>query len=71
MVHVPIFKLKQGMIQVLRCHFIAVFSKSSLAYTCISWPTPLSSCMRKMRCKCRRLHAVEGRNALHAIQKHF
>ena len=31
------------MIQVLRCHFIAVFSKSSLAYTCINWPTPLSS----------------------------
>jgi len=22
---------------------IAVFSKSSLAYTCINWPTPLSS----------------------------
>jgi len=43
MVHVSILKLKQGMIQVLRCHFIAVFSKSSLAYTYINWPTLLSS----------------------------
>jgi len=31
----------------------------------------LVSYMRKTRCKCRRLYAVEGRNALYALQKHF
>jgi len=46
MVHMFIFKLKQGKIHVLRCHFIAVFSKSSLA-----WPTPASTDLRLCRHK--------------------
>ena len=60
MVHVLIFKLKQGMIHVLRCHFIAVFSKSSLAYTCIDWPTPLSSQTSLSRVCGRRVADVDG-----------
>ena len=46
MMHVLIFKQKQGMIHVLRCHFIAVFSKSSLAYT----STDLRLCRHKRPC---------------------
>jgi len=60
MVHALIFKLKQGMIHVLRCHFIAVFSKSSMAYTCINWPTPLSSKTSLSRVCGRRVANVDG-----------
>jgi len=60
MVYVLIFKLKQGMIHVLRCHFIAVFSKSSLSYTCINWPTPLSSQTSLSRVCGRRVANIDG-----------
>jgi len=57
MVHVFIFKLKQGMIHVLRCHFIAVFSKSSLA-----WPTPASTDLRL--CRHKRPRLIYAKDAL-------
>jgi len=69
------------MVHVLRCHFIAVFSKSLLA-----WPTPASTDIRLCRhkrpclvyaedvlqmCMTISVYAVEARNAVHALQKHF